>query len=246
MNQMLGLDNKSDMNNNKNNQVTPGQGVGVKSGGAAETDSHAAGLSPGTARQKPFACAGSVTRIISAITACFLTFAGLNSNAQTNAPSTNAPASATGIQDVFLGDVQSFFTSFSTNTWAGTKGYLETGAAYQKNVNFANTMELGVDVKDISPTLSLYAGAKALNALGLGGVVSSEVQAKLAYRLHDVQAYMGLGGGYNFQAKDGEGSLSLGLMKLMTTATFVDVALEPTLIGKSVKDFLMFKVGFRF
>lgn len=158
----------------------------------------------------------------------------------------STPAVGTPVSTTFLGSVEDYFTAFSTNTWAGTKGFLQTGAVYQKNINFGNSMELGIDVKDLSTNIALYADASALNALGLGGVIDSQVGLLLGYRIHDVQAIVGLRGGYDFKSEQGEGSLVLGVMKKLTENTFAGVSFEPTLVGDKVFDYLKLNAGFTF
>jgi hypothetical protein len=165
----------------------------------------------------------------------------------TNGPvlSTNYPPVANP-PDTFLASVQNYFTSFGTNTWTGTHGYLETSALYQHNINFGNEMELGVDIKDMSTNVAVYIGAQADNALGLGGVLSSQVSVGLAYRLHDIQAKVMLNGGYDYNLKSGIGAVDFQLQKKLTQNTFAYIGFAPTYDKNSVKDYLKFGAGFTF
>ncbi len=184
-------------------------------------------------------------KLVLAITLSLATYAAF---AQTNTTTlTNGtPASAVPVSDTFLNSLQGYFTSFGSNTWTGTKGFVETGAAYQKNINFGNEMKLGVDIKDLSTNLSVYAEAQAMNALGLGGVNSSEVGVALGYRLHDIQALVGLLGGYSFADKTGEGTVSFELQKKLTKNTHAFIEFAPTYESRSVRDYLIFGAGFSF
>lgn len=163
--------------------------------------------------------------------------------AQTN---TNAVAPPPASTDSFLGDVQSYFTSFSTNTWAGTKGYVETGALYEHKINVGNFMELGVDLKDLNTNLSLYATAQAVNAVALGDTTEATARLGLGYRTHDVELILSAGAGYGWADKTPEGVFGVQLRKKMTSKTFAGLGADQAILGKSSNTRIFLLAGFSF
>jgi hypothetical protein len=164
----------------------------------------------------------------------------------TNTPPAAAAPPATPVSDTFLGDFESYFTSFGSNTWSGERGFLQTGAAYENQVNFGSQLELGIDVKDLSTNASLFIDTQAINAIGLGNVVSAETGLALGYKIHDVQLIGGLGGGYNWLNKKMQGSAYAELQKKLTSNTHAYIELAPTYVGKKMQNWLMLGAGFEF
>jgi hypothetical protein len=172
----------------------------------------------------------------------------LSATAQTTPPPipTNAPAATqpAPTSESFVGTVESWMTSFSSNTWSG-KGFISTGAIYEHKVNVGNYADLAIDVKDLSTNLSLYAEAGSVNALALGATVDADAGIGLGYKIHDVQILLSGKGGYSWLNKGIEGEVDLALQKKMTANTFLEIGLGQT-IQKSSNTRGFLGAGFTF
>jgi hypothetical protein len=114
----------------------------------------------------------------------------------TNAPGSNAPASAPTIAGTAT-TIEQWFTTFSSNTWANAHGYVETGPVYENQLQFADSLELGLNVWSPSTNAGLNIDNDLLTAVIAGTIVSDEID--LAWRLdvHDVQIQLGGGPFYD-------------------------------------------------
>ena len=183
-------------------------------------------------------------KILRAITFVTVIFATATLFGQTNSPATNPPPAAAS--DTFLSDVQNYFTSFSTNVWSGTKGYVETGALYEHKINVGNFLEAGVDFDDLSTNFSLYGAAQSINAVALGDTTEATLRLGVAYRTHDVQLMLSAGAGYAWATKAPEGVIGVQLQKKMTSKTFAGLGADQAILGKSSNTRVFLLAGFSF
>jgi hypothetical protein len=105
----------------------------------------------------------------------------------TNTPSVVAPFQT----------VEQWFTSFSSNTWSGTHGYIETGAAYQNQVQFADSLELGFNVLSTGTNSGLTLSDNLLTASIAGTIVSDSLDVAWRFDVKDVQIQFGAGPGFD-------------------------------------------------
>jgi hypothetical protein len=171
-----------------------------------------------------------------------LVFAALALLAIPSFAQTNSAPSST---DSFLGDVEQYLTSFSTNTWNG-KGYVETGALFEHKLNVGNFLEAGVDLKDLTTNMSLYSSAEAVNAVALGPTQEATVSLGLGYKIHDVQLMLSAGPGYDWASKSPVGQISFQLQKKMTARTFSGLGAAQYILGKSSNTRVFLLAGFTF
>lgn len=119
------------------------------------------------------------------VAACAAALTGMSANAQSTLDTTNFPQS-----------VVQFFSENPTNlTWLGAKLEFETAAAYQQNIQFANTIKAGYNLTDY-----FQLGGKIENA-GIGGTVEA-YQFSLAYAIinsYAIKLEAGIEPGYNHQ-----------------------------------------------
>lgn len=93
--------------------------------------------------------------------------------------------------------VYAWVTSFSTNTWNGTHGFAETGAAYQHQLQFADVLTVGANIYTFSTNgLGLTVSDTMLNAGIAGTIVNDAADLSLRYDYKDVQLLAGAGPGW--------------------------------------------------
>jgi hypothetical protein len=164
-----------------------------------------------------------------------------SSQADTNAPAPVNPST-------FFGDAEGWFATFGSNTWTGARGFVETGAAYQNNVDIASTFELGYNAwsPSTNSTSGLVIDSETLNA-GIAGVILSQVM-DVAWRLDikDVQILAGIGGGYNFQTSRAFPDIFGELQKKLGANTHAFIRLESQISGKTAAPIVAAGVGFSF
>ncbi len=106
--------------------------------------------------------------------------------------STNAPSVVAPFQTA-----EQWLTRFSSNTWSGTHGYIETGAAYQNQVQFADALELGFNVLSTGTNSGLTLSDNLLIAGIAGTIVSDSLDVAWRFDVKDVQIQFGAGPGFD-------------------------------------------------
>jgi hypothetical protein len=104
-----------------------------------------------------------------------------------NTPSITAP----------LATAEYWLTHFGTNTWSGTHGWIQTGAAYQNQLQFADALEVGLNLASFNTNSGLTLSDQMLNASIAGTIVSDCLDLSLRYDIKDVQIQFGAGPGYD-------------------------------------------------
>ena len=167
--------------------------------------------------------------------------------AQTNTAATNTVAAPqVQNQTQFYQTAMSWMTSFSSNSWTGTHGFAEAGAASQNNVDVASTLGLGYNVWSASTNSGITLNSVTLNA-GIAGVIDEEIFGA-AWRLNikDVQLLAGVGGGYNWPDRKGFGELFAELQKKMTANTHLFIRMDEQWEGKISAPIVSAGAGFEF
>jgi hypothetical protein len=104
-----------------------------------------------------------------------------------NTPSITAP----------LATAEYWLTHYGTNTWSGTHGWIQTGAAYENQLQFADAVEVGLKLYSASTNSGLALDDQLLTAGIAGTIVSDALDAAWYYDVKDVQLLAGIGGGYD-------------------------------------------------
>jgi hypothetical protein len=181
---------------------------------------------------------------------CQSAFAKVTADASTNsssvpaqapAPSTAAagttpapPASSTNTPSIVapLQTAEQWLTSFSSNSWSRTHGYIETGAAYQNQVQFADALELGFNVLSTGTNSGLTLSDNLLTASIAGTIVSDSLDVAWRFDVKDVQIQFGAGPGFD-KANDRLFADMMGeLQKKMSANTHAYLRLDLPYEGK--------------
>ena len=122
-----------------------------------------------------------------------LAAASLAAKAQTNiipasGPATNAPSILAP-----LATAEGWLSSFGSNTWNATHGYIQTGAAWQNQLQFADALEAGLNVLEAATNSGLTLSDNLLTAGVAGTIVSDAVDAAWRFDYKDVQWQFGAG-----------------------------------------------------
>ena len=155
---------------------------------------------------------------------------------------TNAPAAPPS----FTQSVTGFFTSFGTNTFNNTRGWVETGVAYQNNIDFASQLELGLQIKSTGTNSGLYLISETFNAGIAGTIVSEQIDAGWGLNIKDTRILFFAGGGYDFPNGKLFPSVGGEVQKRLTENTFAFVRLEEQWSGKTSAPVVAIGGGFTF
>ena len=115
-----------------------------------------------------------------------------STNSSPSASPTNAPGLLAPLQTA-----EQWLTSFSSNTWSGTHGYIQTGAAYQNQIQFADALELGLNVLSTGTNSGLTLSDNLLTAGVAGTIVSDSLDVAWRFDVQDVQIQFGAGPGFD-------------------------------------------------
>jgi hypothetical protein len=131
-----------------------------------------------------------------------LSLLALPALAQTNGVSTNAPTATSNAASnsitAAVGTAYTWLTSFNpTNTWVGAHGYVQTGAAYQNQLQFADALEAGFNVWSPATNSGVTISDNLLTAGVAGTIVNDSIDFAWRYDIHDVQLQFGAGPGYD-------------------------------------------------
>jgi hypothetical protein len=122
-----------------------------------------------------------------------------NTNTNTNTNNNTGPVTNSNTPSITapLATAEYWLTHFSTNTWSGTHGWIQTGAAYENQLQFADAVEVGFKVYSASTNSGLALDDQLLTAGIAGTIVSDELDVAWYYDVHDLQLLAGAGGGYD-------------------------------------------------
>jgi hypothetical protein len=157
---------------------------------------------------------------------------GVPAGAPVAVGASNTPPVVTTPGNAFA-EAETWLTSFGTNTWAGGHGFIETGAAYQNQVNIASVLEIGYEVYKPSTNLSLEIAAETFNAGVAGTVLAQDGYLGLAYNVKDVQIVGQVGAGYNFVSAKPYPSLGVEFRKRLSSNRHAFIRIQEDLLGSS-------------
>jgi hypothetical protein len=147
-----------------------------------------------------------------------LAFAGLNLNAQTNAPTSPAD---------FLSNVGSWLTSNDTNqSWNVSPFDLWSAANFQGGLQ--TSVELGgsYDLWSLSTNVSLAPEAVFRNANIAGTIVSGAGGIGLSYKLYAIKFTPYVDFGYSPSLSKAFGEVGLRIKKKMTVSTYTGIGID--------------------
>jgi hypothetical protein len=155
-----------------------------------------------------------------------------NNSTNTNTNTAQLPTNAASILAPFQ-TAEQWLTSFSSNTWTGTHGYIQTGATYQNQLQFADALELGLNVLSTGTNSGLSLSDNLLTAGIAGTIVSDSLDVAWRFDVKDVQIQFGAGPGYDKPNDRLFADIMGELQKKMSANTHAYLRLDLPYEGKS-------------